>query len=182
MRYKIERMSKVVGIFEDEHAVVAARDILADAGYTPTLLAPTQDAYELPTVFLQRGEMMLRSAVKWAIIGSLIIEIPSLVLLLMLPVDVNVKVFMGATVWKFGAAFGAWLGAMAMGERGLDAEIAAYYEAHLGVGRYVLSVDVSRRDRPFARGAMLESGSPEVRDVVGEFDVKPMPAATAVRR
>jgi hypothetical protein len=85
---------------------------------------------------------------------------------------VNVKVFMGSTVWKLGAAFGAWIGAMSAGERGLDSERAEDYEEELINGRRLLSVNVASRDRRFARGAILESGALEVRDLVGTFEVK----------
>jgi hypothetical protein len=36
----------------------------------------------------------------------------------------------------------------------------------------LLVVNVDRRDRPDARGAVLESGAVEVRDVVGTFERK----------
>ena len=165
-------MSTVVGIFEHEQSAQSARDILMDADYDATVLRRSHDPYDPPLRFKQRGEVMLRAAVKWGIICALIIEVPSLALLMMLPVDVNVKVFMGATVWKFGAAFGAWIGAMSAGERGLDAERAEDYEVELMNGRRILSVNVTSRDRRFARGAILESGAIEVRDVVGTFEEK----------
>lgn len=166
-------MSTLVGVFEQDRGALSARDILTDADYHATVLRRSRDPYDPPTRFKHRGEVMLRAAVKWGIIGALIIEVPFLVLLFILPVDVNVKVFMASTVWKFGAAFGAWIGAMSAGERGLDAERAEDYEDELINGRRLLSVNVASRDRRFARGAILESGAVEVRDVVGTFEVKP---------
>ena len=53
-----------------------------------------------------------------------------------------------------------------------DAERAEDYEVELMNGRRILSVNVTSRDRRFARGAILESGAVEVRDVVGTFEVK----------
>jgi hypothetical protein len=168
-------MSSVVGIFEDERGVSAARELLIGSGYPDSglaLLRPPGDRDYRRTILRHRGEVMLRAAVRWGIIGALMVEIPSLIIVLMLPVDINVKVFMGATMWKFGAGFGSWIGAIAAGERGLDEEIADEYESRLEHGFYVLGADVRRRDRPFARGAMLESGAIEARDVVGTFEVK----------
>ncbi|MDA1036164.1 MAG: hypothetical protein O3B65_04705 [Chloroflexi bacterium] len=165
-------MSTLVGVFEQEQGAQSAREILTYGDYDATVLRRSHDPYDAPVRFKHRGEVMLRAAVKWGIVGALIIEIPALALLLMLPVDINVKVFMGATVWKFGAAFGAWIGAMSAGERGLDAERAEDYEDELISGRRLLSVNVASRDRRFARGAILESGAVEVRDVVGTFEVK----------
>ena len=81
--------------------------------------------------------------------------------------------FMLASVWKFGAAFGAWLGIMYGGERGLDQDTAEDYEAHLAAGRWVVAADVRRRDRQSARGALVESGALEARDVRGTFEPKP---------
>ena len=165
-------MSTLVGIFEQEEGARSARDILSYADYDATVLRRPHDPFDPPVRFKQRGEVMLRAAVKWGIIGALLVEVPSLAVLLLLPVDVNVKVLMGATVWKFGAAFGGWIGAMSAGERGLDAERAEDYEEELMSGRRILAVNVARRDRRFARGAILESGALEVRDVVGTFETK----------
>jgi hypothetical protein len=165
-------LSTLVGLFEQEHGAQSARNILTDAAYDATVLRRSHDPYDAPIRFKHRGEVMLRAAVKWGVIGALIFEVPALVLLFMLPVDVNVKVFFTATVWKFGAAFGAWFGAMSAGDRGLDAERAEDYEEELIGGRRILSVSVASRDRRFARGAILESGAIEVRDLVGTFEVK----------
>jgi hypothetical protein len=166
-------MTSVVGIFDSERCAASARVILEDAGYRPLSVSPSHDPYDPPIVFRQRGEVMLRAAVKWAIIGALIIEIPSVIILMFLPIDINVRIFMGSTVWKFGAAFGAWIGAISVGDHGLDTERAEDYERELDLGHRLLIVNVDRRDRPNARGAFLESGAVEVRDVIGTFDRKP---------
>ena len=165
-------MSTLVGVFERERGVRSAREILADANYDATVLRRPHDPYDPPVRFKHRGELMMRAAVKWGIIGALIVEVPSVVLFWVLPVDMNVKVLMAAMVWKLGAGFGAWIGAMSAGERGLDAERAEDYEEYLINGRRILAVTVASRDRRFARGAIIESGAVEVREVVGTFEVK----------
>ena len=170
-------MTRIAGVFEEEQGVDAAYALLADAGYRPELLAPSSDEVVRPTVLRHRSELILRSAVRWGIGGALIVEVSFLIAMLLMLVDTNVRVFIGVTVWKFGAALGAWIGAVAASESGLDSELAAEYETHLAQGRCVLSADVRRRDRPFARGALVESGAVEVRDVVGTFEVK-RPKAT----
>ncbi len=117
---------------------------------------------------------MRRPAVRWGIIGALVTEFPIVIAILFIHMDVNVKVLLAVTIWKFGAAFGAWLGAMAASEQGLEAEDAARYEKLLREGRWLLSVNAGTDDRRFARGAMLESDAIEVRDVHGTFDLKSM--------
>ncbi len=176
-------MSKVVGIFDDAEQALEARCLLTDKGCEDSrliLIGPAAGDLVPHATLKHRGETMLRSAVRWAVLGALIVEIPSVVLVLLLPVDVNVKVFMGATMWKFGAAFGAWFGAMAVQERGLEDGTAQVYEEHLQAGRWILSADVPRRQRPAARGAMIESDALEVRDVVGTFEAKPTQPAKHV--
>ena len=175
-------MRQIVGTFAGRAALDAAGRLFADAGYTDrelTLLSPPGEHERVPAL-THRGESMLRAAVRWGIIGALIVEVPSVIALLLLPVDINVRVLMAATVWKIGAAFGAWLGAVFAGEKGLDEEVAEAYQQHLGEGRWVLGAKVRRRDRPFARGAMLESDALDVRDVIGTFEVKPLGAPKRV--
>ena len=91
--------------------------------------------------------------------------------------DLNVKVLLAATVWKFGAAFGSWIGAMSAGEDGLDDEHAAEYEALLSAGYALIAVDVRTRHRPGIRGALLESGAMSLRDVRGTFVLKQPPGS-----
>lgn len=177
-------MYQIVGTFADRSALDAAGRLFGTAGYateTLTLLAPTELGRRAAPL-TQRGELMLRAAVRWGIIGALVVEVPSVIAMLLLPVDVNVKVLMAAIMWKFGAGFGAWFGAASAGERGLEQEVAEDYEARLERGGWVLAVDVRRRDRPFARGVMLESDAFDVRDVIGTFETKPEPGPKPVRR
>ena len=176
-------MHQVVGTFARRSELDAASRLLDAAGYRAelTLLSPPE-ADRLAAPLAQRGELMLRAAVRWGISGALIVEVPSVIALLLLPVDSNVKVLMAATMWKFGAAFGAWFGAASAGERGLDQEVAEDYEARLEQGGWVLGAGVRRGDRPFARGVMLESDAFDVRDVIGTFETKPEPDPQPARR
>ncbi len=176
-------MHQIVGTFAGRSALDAAGDLFGAAGYTEealTLLAPPEMGRRAAPL-TQRGELMLRAAVRWGIIGALVVEVPSVIAMLLLPVDVNVKVLMASIMWKFGAGFGAWLGAASAGERGLDQEVAEDYQARLERGGWVLGVDVSRSDRPFARGVMLESDAFDVRDVIGTFETKPEASLKPVR-
>lgn len=175
-------MTAVVGIFENRTAAVAAEHLLEDAGFGDrtgvTYVLP--DDSPTPPRLARRGETMLRAAVKWGILGSLIIEVPSLVALLVVQMDLNIKILLAATVWKFGAAFGSWIGAMSAGEDGLDDEHAAEYEALLSAGYALIAVDVRARHRPGIRGALLESGATSLRDVRGTFVLKQPPGAGRV--
>ena len=175
-------MTAVVGIFEHRSAAVAAEQLLEEAGFGSrmgvTYVLP--DDSTAPPKLARRGETMLRAAIKWGILGSLIIEVPSLIALLIFPMDLNVKILLAATVWKFGAAFGSWIGAMAAGEEGLDDEHAAEYEALLGAGYALIAVDVHTRQRPGIRGALLESGALSLRDVRGSFVLKQPPGPARV--
>ena len=137
---------------------------------------PEDDAPGPPRL-ARRGETMLRAAVKWGVLGSLIVEAPSLVAIFLFPLDLNVKILLAATVWKFGAVFGSWIGAMAATEEGLDDEIAAEYEHHLACGRSLVAVDIPSRLRPGVRGALIESGALGVRDVRGAFRLRRDPRA-----
>ena len=170
-------MSQVVGVYSRESSADAARDLLTQAGYHDgrvVFLRPgPADGSTPPTHLRLRGESMLRGAVRWGIIGALITEVPMIVLLFFLPVDVNVKVLLASTVWKFGGAFGAWIGAIAASERGLEPDEAARYQVLLEHGNWVLSAGVRRRHRASTRGAMLESDALYVLDVRGTFEAKP---------
>lgn len=176
-------MHAIVGTFDNRSALDAAGHLFSAAGYTPetlTLLVPPETGRRAAPL-TQRGELMLRAAVRWGIIGALIVEVPSVIAMLLLPVDVNVKVLMAAIMWKFGAGFGAWFGAASAGERGLDQEVAEDYQARLERGGWVLAAGVRRGDRPFARGVMLESDAFDVRDVIGTFEIKLPPQPKPVR-
>jgi len=121
---------------------------------------------------LGREESILRAAVRWGLWGSVLVELPSLVAILLLSVDVNVKVLLAATVWKFGAGFGAWLGAMAGAQRGVGGEVAAAYQAQLDAGQWLVAVSAPSQGVRHARGALLESGALEARDIEGTFEAR----------
>ncbi len=173
-------MTAVVGVFDEREAAIAAEELLDAAGFGARIAVARAlpDDAPGPPRLERRGERMLRGAVKWGILGSLLVEGPSLVAVIAFPLDLNVKVLVAATMWKFGAAFGSWIGAMAATEEGLDDEVAAEYEHHLACGRSLIAVDVPARLRPGVRGALLESGALGVRDVRGAFALK-RPARSA---
>ena len=172
-------MTAVVGIFDRREAAVAAELLLDGAGFGERIgvTCALPDDAQGPPRLARRGETMLRAAVKWGILGSLLVEAPSLIAIFLFPLDLNVKILLAATMWKFGAAFGAWIGATAATDGGLDDEIAAEYEHHLASGRSLIAVDVPPRLRPGIRGALIESGALGVRDVRGAFVLKRRPAA-----
>ena len=168
-------MTSIVGLFREGPGAEAAVSLLDKAGYGSgevAVMGPA-GATSVTLPLLERGESMLRSGVRWAIAGALAVEIPFVALFLVLPVDGAVKVLVLASSWKLGAAFGAWLGMMFGGERGLAQETAEDYRRHLDAGSWLVAVDVRRRDRSRARGAMLESGALEARDIPGTFESKP---------
>ncbi len=177
-------MTAVVGIFDRREAAVAAEELLDGAGFGEQfgVTRASPDDYVTPRL-ARRGETMLRAAIKWGILGSLIVEVPSVIAILAFPLDLNVKILLAATVWKFGAAFGSWIGAMAATERGLDDEVAAEYEYHLACGNSLIAVDVRDRLRPGIRGILIESGALSVRNVRGAFVLRrpPQPVKTASR-
>ena len=168
-------MTAVVGVFDRRDAAVAAELLLDEAGFGEriSVACALPDDVAGPPRLARRGETMLRAAVKWAILGSLIVELPSLVAIMLLPIDLNVKILLAATMWKFGAAFGSWLGAMAATDNGLDDEIADEYERHLALGRALIAVDVREGLRPGIRGALIESGALSIRNVRGAFILRP---------
>ena len=172
-------MTSIVGLFPERAGAEAARELLGAAGYEGTEVAVLAPPTALPTAgcvtppLLQRGESMLRMGVRWGIVGALAAELPLVALFLVVSVDSTAMVLMLATFWKFGGAFGAWIGAMYGSERGLDQDIAEDYEELLTAGRWIVAADVRRRDRFSARGAMVESGALEARDIRGTLEAKP---------
>lgn len=168
-------MTSIVGLFAERSAADAAAALLDEAGYGAgevVVMGPA-GATNLTPPLLERGESMLRSGVRWGITGALAVELPFVAVFLIAPVDGAIQVIMLASVWKLGAAFGAWLGMMFGGERGLEQETAEDYRRQLDAGRWLVSADVRRRDRRSARGAMVESGAIEARDIRGTFEPKP---------
>lgn len=170
-------MNTIVALFDDEAAARRAHQALRAAGlagHQLALLAPGHlpRARADASVVLAKGDSVLGTAVRWGIIGAVGVEVPLLALTIALPVDVNVKVLIGATAWKFGAAFGVWLGAMAGAEHGVDGELARDYEMQLRNGRWLIAAAVMARSARHVRGALLESGALEVRDVDGTLEMR----------
>lgn len=167
-------MTTIVGVFDGTRGALAAAELLDAAGLGGRYdaLLTQAEARRHPRL-KRRGETMLRAAVKWGILAAVIVELPSLVALLIVPWDLNVKILLAATVWKFGAGFGAWIGAMCAGENGLDDELAEHYETHLAQGRTLLAVNAPSKSRSGVRGILLESDSIALNDVRGTFMVSP---------
>ena len=168
-------MASIVGLFPEQPGAEAIVSLLDRAGYGSAQVAimGPAGATSVTPPLLERGESMLRSGVRWAIAGALAVEIPFVTIFMFLPTGGAVKFLILASAWKLGAIFGAWLGMMFGGGRGLEQETAEDYSRHLGAGRWLVAADVPRRDRSWARGAMLESGALEARDIPGTFEPKP---------
>ncbi len=167
-------MTSIVALFGERPQAEAACDLLTGAGYTSedvTMLSPHAGDAQRP--LLHTGESILRSALRWGVIGALALELPTVVAMLVIPVDVTVKVLLLASVWKLGAAFGAWLGGMSGSDRGIDEDMARDYQAQLLKGRWIVAAAVRRPDRMGARGIMIESSAIEVRDVRGTLELRP---------
>ena len=165
----------VAGLFPDRASADAAKRLFHDVGYgreRVTMLS-TVDG-ELP-LLRQRPECIFSRAVRGAIEGALVLEVPIVLALLLLPVDMTVRVFMAASVWKAGALIGAWFGVLLGQDHGLESEVAERYQRHFQLGRVVVAVDAPSRDLPSVRGVLLESGALEARDVDGTFETKPGP-------
>ena len=169
-------MTAIVGVFDDRSAAAAAKQLLEAVGFgekVDVTQALSADDSGWPRL-ARRGETMLRSAIKWGIWGSLIIEIPSLIALLIFPSrrerqDSARCDGPGSSALRSAHGSGRWLSP----RRAWMTRTAADYEAHLADGRTLVAVDVRSRHRPGIRGALLESGALSVRDVRGTFVLKP---------
>ena len=170
----------IVGVFDDWPSASAARQLFLEVGYSPeqlTLLRPADG--DIP-LLRQRPECIFRSAVRWAIIGALAVELPVVIGLLFLPVSAGIRIFMAASVWKAGGLMGAWLGVLLGLDHGLEPEVTQRYERLLKQQKVVLAVRSSRRTLRNARGMLLESGALEARDVDGTVEVKAQPVTERV--
>jgi hypothetical protein len=162
----------VAGLFPDRGSVRAAQTLFRGAGYPPEHLLLLASVDDDVAPLCQRQECIFRSAVRWAIIGALALEIPVVAAILLMDVSPGIRIFLAASIWKVGGLIGAWIGLLAGQDHGLEPEVAQRYERHMARGRVVLAVRVPRRDLPGARGIMLESGALEARDVEGTFEPK----------
>ena len=168
-------MNNIVGVFNERTSAeraVALLEYSAQEVRNVEILNPANFASS-QSPLLERGESMLRTGLRWGLWGALICEIPFIFLFILITADNPVKVIILATSWKFGAAFGGWLGMMFGSERGLDQEIADNYLNTLIGGKWVVAVDVTKSQYRNVRGAMLESGATEARDIRGTLEAKP---------
>ena len=183
---------QIVGLFHREGSVYEAAEMLQAAGYTASDLdlvtKEDKHRHDLPSAFrpvhlglgrlMQRPEGMWPSGLRWALIGSVAVEVPVLIWVLLAFDSWAIQVFLGSTLWKFGTLFGGILGAIAGADRGLEANVARRYEEQLGHGALALAARVHHRDARLARGILIESGAFDVRNVEGSFIPKGTPTTT----
>ncbi len=168
-------MHSIVGVFNERASAEVAVRLLEHTTYGiryVELIGPFDPDTPTPPL-LERGESMLRNGLRWGIWGALICEIPFILLFIFLAADNAVKIIILATSWKFGAAFGGWLGMMFGSERGLDQELAESYLNRLDQGKWIVSADTVESQQRHVRGAMLESGATEARDIRGTVEPRP---------
>lgn len=182
---------QVVGLFRTEESVVEAAQILNASGYHPTDLdlVSTEPLHDpsLPLVsrhvrlgrLMERPEGTLPYALRWAVIGSLVVEIPVLIWVIIAFGSWGIQVFLGSTLWKFGAFFGGLLGAIVGADRGLESEAVHRYQEQLALGAFALAARVEHRDAPYARGIFIESCAFDIRTVEGRFIAKSEPLGPA---
>ena len=161
-----------MGTFNSWSSAQVARLLFLEAGQRPEDLVLLSAVDEDAPLLRQRPECILRSGIRWAVIGALAVELPVVAALLFLPVDAGVRIFMAASVWKAGGLIGAWIGVMLGQDHGLEPEVARRYERLLRRQWVVLAVHVPRRMLRHARGMLVESGAMEVRDVEGTVEAK----------
>ncbi len=180
---------QIVGLFVREGGVVEAARMLHAAGcsssnldlvsqgdlYRPEL-HPLLRHVRIGRLF-QRPEGMWPSALRWGLIGSVLVEIPVLIWVLLAFESWGVQVLLAATLWKIGTMFGSILGAIAGKDQGLESRVARGYEANLAQGSLVLAARVNHWDAPHTRGILIESGAYDVRNVEGRFVVRRAPGA-----
>ena len=94
-------------------------------------------------------------ALRGALIGSLVVEVPVLVCVFPVLDSWAMQLFLGSTLWKIGALFGGMLGAVVGSHRGLESAVAHRYHKHLLEGALALVARVNHRDAPQARGVII---------------------------
>lgn len=165
-------LNRAVAVFDDSGSASAAVSLIGETLARMDQVVVLQPASVQPHSLAHRGESMLKGAIRWGIWGSVIFELPLTLAILVAPVDINVKVLVAATVWKFGAGFGAWFGAMAAQEEGLHSDDAARYETLCSERKWIVAVPLKRRTAPSIRGILIESGAVEIRELRGSFRIK----------
>ncbi len=108
-------------------------------------------------------------ALKWGLIGSIVVEVPVLIWVLLAFDSWGMQLFLAVSLWKFGTLFGGMLGAIAGSDRGLESNVARRYEEHFAQVAAALAARVDLRDAPQARAIFLESGAFDIRNVEGRF-------------
>ena len=181
---------QVVGLFTGEEGVVEASRMLHAAGYTHLdldLVSEEEPRHpSLPSGFrhvqlgrlMERPEGMWPCGLRWALIGSIVVEVPVLIWVLLAFDSWGVQVLLASTLWKFGTLFGGMLGAIVGADRGLEAPVAHRYHKHLAQGALALAARVDHRDAPQTRGMYIESGAFDIRNVEGTFTAKESRLAT----
>ena len=172
---------QVVGLFQREADVAEAARILHSAGYTLSDLDMVSKAEVSGPApgwltgqihlgrLMERPEGMWPCGLRWALIGTLVVEVPVLIWVLLAFDSWGIQLFLGVTLWKFGTLFGGMLGATAGAFRGLESQVAHRYEEHLAQGSLALVARVHRRDAAQARAIFIESGAYDIRSVEGDF-------------
>ena len=180
---------QVVGLFQREKSVAEAAQMLHTAGYfsSDLDLVSKEELRDLSLLSLvrhvhlerlmERPEGMWPSGLRWALIGSCLVEVPVLIWVLLAFDSWAVQVFLASILWKFGALFGGMLGAIAGADRGVESQVARRYEECLASGVIALAARVGHRDAPHTRGIFIESGAFDVRNVDGSFIAKTVSAA-----
>ena len=180
---------QVAGLFQREEGAVEAVEMLHAAGYASSDLdlvskEPPRNV-DLPSLtrhvhlgrLMQTPEGTWPCALRGALIGSLAIEVPVLICVLLAFDSWAIQVFLASTLWKIGALFGGLLGAVVGSHRGLEGAVAHRYEKYLDLGAIALAARVEHLDAPQARGIFIESGAFDIRNVEGQFIAKDMAAS-----
>ncbi len=180
---------QVVALFQKEEDITEAARMLHAAGHAPSDLdlvskKAVNDSHLLTLLrhvhlgkLMERPEGMWPCALRWAIIGSVVVEVPVLIWVLLAFDSWGIQLFLGLTLWKFGTIFGGILGAIAGANRGLESGVVHRYEKHFSQGAFALAARVKHCDAPQARGIFMESGAYDIRNLEGDFRAKKEPAA-----
>ena len=155
---------QIVGLFQRAESVVEAARLLHAASYSsPDLDLVSNGAVHhlgLPSLLrhvrtgrlIERPERMWPCALRLALIGSCLVEVPVLIWVLLAFDSWGIQVFLGSTLWKFGALFGGMLGAIVGSDRGLEPEVAHRYEEHSNQGAFALVARVGPPGRTPGQG------------------------------
>ena len=178
---------QVVGLFLREESLVEAAQMVQAVGYAPSDLdlvsrEPVTGPGALsPLRHVRLGRLMEIPEGTWpvalrgALIGSCVVEVPVLICVLLVFDSWGIQVFLASTLWKIGALLGGMMGAVIGSSRGLESQVAHRYEKYLSQGVFALAARVDHKDAPQARAIFIESGAFDVRNVEGSFIAKEAP-------